>query len=231
MKQRLKQLVQRVVLAITLLIALTQFMTLPAHAIELEDVPALVAGDRTWVRDLADVLSRDTEGRLNRVLDDLERTTGKSVRIVTLRHLDYGDTSAAVASGLFEQWFQTPAEQANQTLLLLDTRSREAALQVGEQIKALLPDDLVESITNETMAPQIREGNLNQALLAGASRLSAVLSGLDDPGPPQVTQAVAPTATFPGETDTGDAAKLVGFLLLAAVLIPMVTYYAYRIWS
>ncbi len=232
MKRRLKQLIQPVLLAATLVAALVQLLALPVQALGLEDVPEFLSGGRNWVMDISGVLSRDTEGRLNRLLDDLERATGQAVRVVTARRLDYGETPDSLVSELFTQWFEKPTDQAHQTVLLLDTRSRGAAIQAGEDVQPLLPTDLIESITEETMGSQLRQGNLNQALLDGVSRLSTVLSGQADPGPPQMAQLpqAESSSTFP-KASQGEAAQLVVWLLAASVIIPMATYFAYKIWS
>ncbi|MEL7244160.1 MAG: YgcG family protein, partial [Cyanobacteria bacterium J06573_2] len=69
----------------------------------------------------------------------------------------------------------------------------------------------------------------NQAFLDAQERLTTVLSGQPDPGPPEVTDEVQVEGTFTKaeETDQGNATIWVVGLLIAATVIPMATYYIY----
>ena len=68
----------------------------------------------------------------------------------------------------------------------------------------------------------------NQALIEAEKRLTAVLSGQTDPGPPLV-QDISLEGTFATaeETDDKSATIWVVVLLALATLIPMVTYFLY----
>jgi uncharacterized protein len=128
--------------------------------------------------------------------------------------------------------FPTPAEQANQTLLVLDTVTNGTAIVTGEEVKPLLTDSIAESVVSETMGIPIRDGNkYNQAFVDASDRLLAVLSGEPDPGPPEVTETVQVEGTFTKaeDTDQGNATAWVVGLLIAATVIPMATYFVYQV--
>jgi uncharacterized protein len=193
------------------------------------DVPIVKAGSPTWVIDQGEVLSVLNEGALNKKLSQLSEKTGNEVRFVTIRRFDYGQTAPTFANDLFERWFPTPEEQANQTLVLLDTQTKTTGIRTGEKVKATLSDDIANSVVGETMLPPIREGSYNQGFLDAANRLSLVLSGEPDPGPPEiVVTEVESTFTKSAETDDKSATILVVVLLIAATVIPMATYYWYQ---
>lgn len=236
MKQLLNQVfnwrkyLQRLILPLALIILATQLVASPASATGVYQMPKLLAGDRTWVIDQADVLSRLNEGKISSALENLAQQTGNEVRIVTIRRLDYGETAESFTNQLFEKWFPTPEEQANQTLLVIDTITNGTAIRTGNQAKSRLPKDIAESIVSETVLVPLREGDkYNQAFLDASDRLVAVLSGEPDPGPPQIAQTVNVEGTFKKaeETDSGNATIWVVGLLLAATIIPMATYYLY----
>lgn len=193
------------------------------------DVPIVKAGSPTWAIDQGEVLSVFNEGALNKKLSQLAEKTGNEVRFVTIRRFDYGQTASTFASELFERWFPTPEEQANQTLILLDTQTKTTGIRTGEKVKAIMADDIASSIVGETMLMPIREGSYNQGFLDAANRLALVLSGEPDPGPPEVVVTeVESTFTKSEETDDKSATILVVVLLIAATVIPMATYYWYQ---
>jgi uncharacterized protein len=213
-------------------IALCLLLPLTPHAVlatGVADVPPLSAGSSTWVIDQGDVLSVLTKGAIERKLSKLAQQTGNEVRLVTIHRFDYGQTADTFTQELFERSFPTPALQANQAILFLDTQTNTTDLYVGEQLKPLLTEETARSIATETMLTPIRDGNYNQGLLDAVNRLSLVVSGQPDPGPPEV-KVVEVESTFKSadETDVQGSSVLVIVLLLVATIVPMATYYWYQ---
>lgn len=202
----------------------------PVNATSISQMPQVSAGDRTWVIDQAEVISRINEGKIGSALEDLAKDTSNEVRFVTIRRLDYGETIDSFTQKLFTKWFPTSEAQANQTLLAIDVLTNNTAIYRGDTVKSLLSDDTAQSVVTETIPAPLREGEkYNQAFLDASDRLVAVLSGKEDPGPPQIAQSVSVEGTFKAkdETDTNNATIWVIGLLLAATVIPMATYYLY----
>jgi uncharacterized protein len=225
----------RLILSIALLVlAASSWFAPPAQATGVYQMPALKAGEPTWTIDFDDVLSRSTESQLNSISEKLAEQTGNQVRFVTIHRLDYGETIDSFTNKLFEKWFPTPEAQANQTLVVLDTLTNNSAIRTGERVKSLMSDQIALSIATETLQAPLRQGNkYNQAFADACSRLQAVLSGQPDPGPPQVADALNVESTFKSaeETDTGNATIVVVVLLIAATIIPMLTYFWYQNFS
>jgi uncharacterized protein len=208
----------------------TQLWAAPALATGIYSMPTLSAGDPTWVIDDAGVLSRLVEGNLSKQLAELADQTGYEVRYVTLHRFDYGETAESFVKGLFEKWFPTPEAQANQIVVLLDNVTNTSAIQVGEAAKALLPEDIAESVAQETLQVPLRQGDKYQQAFGDVTdRLVAVLSGEPDPGPPIVQDTINVEGTFTSaeDTDASSATLIVVVLLIAATIIPMVTYFWY----
>lgn len=225
-----RKYLQRLILLVTSMILATGLAASPASATGVYQMPNLSAGDRTWIIDQAEVLSRLNEGNISSALENLANLTGNEVRIVTIRRLDYGETPESFTKQLFEKWFPTKEAQANQTLLAIDTVTDGTAIRTGDKVKSLMPDDIAKSIASETVLAPLRSGEkYNQAFLDASDRLVAVLSGKPDPGPPQIAATVNTESTFKKaeETDTGNATIWVIGLLIAATVIPMLTYYLY----
>ncbi len=226
--------IQPLAAAIAIALIASQMTVLPALATGIYEMPMLSAGDRTWVWDKGDVLSRSSESTITSVLDNLETQTGKQVRLVTIHRLDYGETTATFTKQLFEQWFPATEDQTNQILLVLDTVTNSAAIRTGEGVKSLLTDEIAQSVAGETVQVPLREGNkYNEAFTAASDRLATVLSGQPDPGAPEVVDNTQVEGTFKKaeETDQGNATVIVVVLLVLATVIPMVTYFWYQGFS
>ncbi|MEB3343040.1 photosystem II repair protein Psb32 [Okeania sp.] len=224
------------IISLLLLIVANLVPVSSALATGVYQMPSLVAGDRTFIVDDADVLSRITENKLKNSLENLANTTGNEVRFVTIRRLDYGETINSFTEKLFDKWFPTPEAKANQTLLVLDTLTNNDAIIVGDTVKEIMSDEIAQSVVDETIQVPVRDGNkYNEAFLAASDRLDAVLSGEADPGPPEVkdelSAQVAATFKSAEETDDQSATVIVVVLLVIATIVPMATYFWYQGFS
>jgi uncharacterized protein len=201
----------------------------PALATGIYDLPTVRAGSPPWVIDAAEVLSRSSEGQISKQTQDLATQTGKEIRLVVIRRLDYGETIDNFADQLFSTWYPTPEEQTNQVLLVMDTLTNSVALRRGETVSEDLTDAIASSIVTQTVAYPLRTGSkYNQAALDASDRLIAILAGQPDPGPPQIQDInIDSTYASAEETDDRSATVWVIVLLALATIIPMVTYFWY----
>ncbi|ASC69691.1 uncharacterized protein XM38_006200 [Halomicronema hongdechloris C2206] len=204
----------------------------PAYATGVYQMPDLSAGEDTWIIDDANQISRLNEGKISTALSQLATETGYEVRLVTLHRLDYGETAQTFTDELFQTWFPTPDEQANQVLLVLDDVTNSAGIRVGAAVAETLTPDTATSIAEETaIVPLLEDNKYNQALLDVVDRVVPVLSGEADPGPPVFDDAYDAEGTFATaeETDANRSNAIVWVigLLIAATVIPMATYYLY----
>jgi uncharacterized protein len=216
---------------ITIVVSFTFSLSLiiaPVQATGVYDLPVVNAGEPVWVIDQADVVSRATEGKLTNTLSNLAKNTGYEVRMVTVRRIDYGETIDSLVNDLFTTWFPTPEEQANQTVVMVDSLTNKTAIRTGDELKQLLPPEITSSIASETMLFNLKDLQYNQALLDAGDRLGTILSGEDDPGPPQIKEAnIEGTFATAEETNDRNATIWVIVLLIVATIIPMVTYFWY----
>jgi uncharacterized protein len=214
----------------SLLLMVTIFcIATPAIATGLFDLPNFDA-ENLWVVDTADAISSVNQGKLSKTFKDLANTTGQEVRMVAIRRLDYGETVDSLAAEIFKDWYPNAEVQGNQTLLVLDTLTNNAAIRSGTVAQGLIGAEAAQSIVNDTVGYNIRKGNkYNQAFLDAGDRLVAILSGQEDPGPPMIEDEIQTEGTFTKaeDTDQGSATIwVIGFLIVATV-VPMVTYYWY----
>lgn len=224
----MKKIYQFIVVSFLSVLLSMGLINTQAQATGIYDLPTVNAGESVWVIDQADTLSRSTEGALENTLSNLAKKTGNEVRMVAIRRLDYGETIDTFIDGLFDMWFPTPEEKANQTLVVMDTLSNRSAIRSGEAAAENLPPEISESITDETISFALKDLQYNQALLNASDRLVAVLSGQEDPGPPEIKEISAEgTFATAEETDDQSATVWVVVLLIVATVIPMVTYFWY----
>lgn len=201
----------------------------PALATGVYDLPSPNTED-VWLVDQAKEISLATQKTLSSRFKDLAKATGQEIRMVAIRRLDYGETINSFADEVFSNWYPNEELQANQTLLVIDTLTNTTALRRGSQAANLLAQDASQSIVDETVGYNLRLGNkYNQALLDSGDRLVAILSGLEDPGPPEIEENIQVEGTFTKAEDTnaGQAFTWVIVLLVLATVIPMVTYFWY----
>lgn len=203
-------------------------MVLPARAAGVYDVPYATPDQPIWLVDQAEAISRANEGRLNRELAELAERTGNGLHFVTIRRLDYGQTMEDFTAGVFGKWFPTEALGANEVVVALDVLTNNAAIAIGENLQAVLPEATAESITVETIGYPLRNSAYNQALLDAEARIGAIFAGEPDPGPPEVVEInIESTFTKAEDTKTTSSTIWLIVLLVLATVIPMATYWWY----
>lgn len=200
----------------------------PAHAIGAYSIPDLVNNPDLWLYDQAEELSISTERKLTKSLQTLAQDTGKEIRVVTVDRLDYGDTVESFADKVFSKWFPETSEQTDEALIVVDALTKSTALIAGVGVKEVISEEILSSISAETIPFFLREDKFNQALIAASDRIATVLAGLGDPGAP-IVKAIDVSGNFATaeETDDRSATIWVVVLLLLATVIPMVTYFWY----
>jgi len=220
---------QKILVATLSLMWAFQVFSGVAIASEVVDLPDLTADDRTWVIDFANVISSSTENATTEVLEKLATETGNQVRFVTVQRIDFGQPASEFVSELFDKWFITPEQRANQTLVLLATEDHRVAIKTGDAVNRQMSEEIVESVAAETMLYPSQKSNYNQAVTDGMNRMVAILSGLADPGAPVIV-AETDLSIKPSEikTEPVSASLVVGGFLIAATIIPMLTYYWFQ---
>lgn len=221
---RLKSLICSILLFVSVM-----SVAAPAIATGLYDLPDFDA-QKVWVVDTADAISNANESKLSKTFEQLAESTGQELRMVAIRRLDYGETVDSLAEEIFQDWYPTVEAKNNQTLLVLDTLTNNVAIRSGDSARELVSPEIAESLVNDTIGYNLRNGNkYNQAFIESGDRLVAVLSGLEDPGPPEIEDEIQIEGTFTKAEDTDDSSAtiwVVGFLIVATI-VPMATYYWY----
>ena len=206
------------------LLALLLALALPAYAVGVEDYPLLPSTEK--VSDGADVLSRAAIAELQRRLEVFSDAR-VDARVITLRRLDYGLSLQELADQLLERW---QSEDNAELLVLIETGTNSVSIQASSEVHRLLPEELLLSTAETTMAYPLRDGGrYRQALIDGIDRLGVVLAGGDDPGPPVVVEPALIVSNIPSaeETANSNGFSWVIVLLVVGTLVPMATWWVF----
>ena len=206
------------------LLALLLALALPAYAVGVEDYPLLPSTEK--VSDGADVLSRAAIAELQRRLEVFSDAR-VDARVITLRRLDYGLSLQELADQLLERW---QGEDNAELLVLIETGTNSVSIQASSEVRSLLPEELLLSTAETTMAYPLRDGGrYRQALIDGIDRLGVVLAGGDDPGPPVVVEPALIVSNIPSaeETANSNGFSWVIVLLVVGTLVPMATWWVF----
>ena len=191
--------------------------------------PAALGGSLpdALVIDDADVFSRASRGELETKLRSFEDQR-VDARLITLRRLDYGITLNSFGEELLETWSSPSGNPL--LLMLIEASNKRSAVVANQELEAQLPPSLLKSTARTTMTVPLREGDrYRQASVDGLTRLSTVLSGGEDPGPPKEIERVTLPTNIPtkAETAESDATKWVIILLVLGTIIPMATWWVF----
>ena len=157
-----------------------------APAQDLAAIPSLTAR----VTDSAGLLQPDQRAALDAKLADYERLKGTQIAVLTV---------ASTAPEAIEQYGIRVADAwkigrkgtADGVILIVAKDNpralRRLRIEVGRGLEGALPDAVAKRILNEDVAPHFRENDYYGGLVAGVSRIEAVLAG--EPLPPPQRQA------------------------------------------
>ena len=139
---------------------------------------AMPENPQGWVSDFAGILSDDTKSQISGLIDDVKRSTGAEIAVVTVSSLD-GMTVEEYAVRLFEKWGIGAAEEDNGVLFLIAPNERKTRIEVGYGLEPVITDGRAGEIIRETILPFFRAGDYNQGILQGTKQIAALITGED----------------------------------------------------
>lgn len=125
------------------------------------------------VNDFADLLSADTEARLDADLDSLRDETGIEATIVTLADrgaYDPAPSLEAFATRLFNGWGIGDATRNDGILILVLSGNREMRIELGSGYNPEY-DIPAQDIINRVMLPAFREGRMETGIETGTQEV------------------------------------------------------------
>lgn len=215
----------RLLAAIT--VVLLQF--LPVAAAWAVGASAYPAVPQQHLIDPAELFSRATAVELERRLKELQADHIEA-RLVTVQRLDYGLDLETLGQQLLDRWATASSDDSAQLILLIDSQTNTAAVVASDTLLDQLPESLLRNTADRTMAIPMRLGSrYRQASLDALDRITAVLSGGEDPGPPleQVIVPVESNIPTKEETASSNGFTWIIVLLVVGTVVPMLTWWVF----
>ena len=128
-----------------------------------------------WVTDMADILTEDTEAKLNQQISALQAKNGTEIAIVTVPETKPSATPKQFTTELFNYWGIGKEGIDNGVLFLVSTGDRRVEIETGYGVEGILPDAKVGNIIDTKIIPQFKQDNFEQGILDGTTALIQVL--------------------------------------------------------
>jgi uncharacterized protein len=142
-----------------------------SHALTVQEVPNPQQQYGGWVTDMANILSNQTETQLNRMISELEATTGAELAVVTVPTTAPYPSPKAFATALFNHWGIGKAGINNGVLFLTSVGDRRVEIETGYGVELLIPDATIATLINTEIIPRLRRRDWNGGILAGTQAL------------------------------------------------------------
>lgn len=146
-------------------------------AISPADVPNPRQTNGTWVTDMANLLSAESESELNRIISNLEAENGTEIAVVTVEDTYPSSSPKAFATELFNDWGIGKAEANNGVLFLVSKGDRRTELEIGYGLEGVITNEQASQLLRNEVTPQFKIGNFDAGILQGTEMLVSILSG------------------------------------------------------
>jgi len=206
---RARTVVGAVLSTLTLFSALGLGLISPLFA---QDIPKA----QGYVNDFANVVSPQTEQKLERMLERVDRRLGVQIALVTFRDLG-GEDPTLYANHLFTEW-GIGNEETDEGLLILDAKAeRVFRIETGYGMEGVLPDILLSKIYRRDVRPYLREGRDDEAYVAAVRGLLGPI--LEERGEdPNNLDQILVQAGYENVTRRSDEPDL-GFWFFLAIIV------------
>jgi uncharacterized protein len=154
-------------------------LTVSAAAEEVS-VPALTAR----VTDLTGTLTTEQQSTLETRLQALEAQKGSQIAVL-LVPTTQPETIEQYSIRVVDQWKLGRKKVDDGVLLLIAKSDRKLRIEVGYGLEGALPDVIAKRIIAEDITPHFKQDDFYGGIVAGITRIDAVIQGEPLPAPPQ----------------------------------------------
>ena len=159
------------------------------------------------VNDLAEVLSADEEGRLERKLVAYDDSTSNQIVILTIRTLE-GYPIEEYALRVFRDWQIGNRTTNNGVLILAIIDDRQVRIEVGYGLEGAIPDITANQIIRNDIAPSFRSENYYEGFEKASQSVIQAAAG----------EYKAPEGYRNKEEKSGKGFGLIAFIIIVIVL-------------
>ena len=159
------------------LIAILSFISLSIGARSINEIPNVHLADSTrFVSDPDNYLSQAAISRTDSIIGYIWRSTTAEVVAVIISNIDENNEINQFATDLFETWGIGKEDTDNGLLLLISVNDRKAVIRTGRGTEIALTDARCGRIIRNIIAPQMVEGNIDNAVINATGAISNVLA-------------------------------------------------------
>ena len=148
----------------------------PSLALKVQQIPNPQQVYGGWVTDMADLLTPETEAKLNRIISRLERRNGTEIAIVTVPETSPADSPKQFATKLFNYWGIGKKGKDNGILFLISKKDKRVEIETGYGVEEILPDSLVGNIIDRQIIPYFKQDNFDRGTLVGTKNIISALT-------------------------------------------------------
>ena len=152
------------------------FLSPVLHAERVDQLPVPLPASH--VADPSGLLAADTRAELDRLASTLDRAGRGELGFVVIGSTD-GVDPRRFATDVFNRWGVGDRKRNDGTLILLAKDDRAAEIVLGDGIDNAVNRQHAERVMQDAMVPRFRDGNYDQALVAGTTQLLQRVYAID----------------------------------------------------
>ncbi|MFM7599621.1 MAG: TPM domain-containing protein [Pseudanabaena sp.] len=153
--------------------------TAPLQAIPISDIPNPRKLNGTWVSDVANILSADTESQLNRRISQLAAKNSSEIAIVTVPDTIPSATPKTYATELFNTWGIGKRGIDNGVLFLISVNDRRIEIETGRGVAPYISDRQVKQIIETQITPEFKRQKYDRGLINGVEEIAGRLEKIN----------------------------------------------------
>ncbi|QUY43702.1 YgcG family protein [Acaryochloris marina] len=161
------------ILALSFSLFLSISSLTPSRAIPVSEVPN-PRQDNHWVMDSADILSQESEAKLNQIIVAKAKHSFEVI-VVTVPDIKPSASLEEFAASLFETWEIGKHRFNNGILLLISKDDLRAEIQRGEGVQLILPDARVDNIIQTQINPYLEQREFDEGIVNGTQTVLQIL--------------------------------------------------------
>jgi len=170
--------------ALIILILCLLFLLQPfSHADIIPEKPG------NYVVDLADIIDKNSEYKLNQYLQELEQKTTAQLVVLTIKSLEGGSIDDFSITIAHDRWKLGQMGKDNGVLFLISLKDKKYRIEVGYGLEGVIPDSLAGTIGRNYLVPFFRKGEYSKGVYVTALALAneiAADSGVKITGMPKI---------------------------------------------
>ena len=153
----------------------------PSLALTVRDIPNPRELNGSWVADTADLLTADTEAKLNKIISALEQKNSSEIAVVTVPETSPSPTPKDFTTELFNYWHIGKYGNNNGILFLISKGDRRVEIETGYGLTEILPDAKVGKIIQQKIVPEFKQSHFDEGTIAGTQALITSLQEYRQP--------------------------------------------------